>query len=61
MELCNWLMVYQKTTAVWSSATGGCGVQCVMTRGTTMMQQWCAGSWAIVQSVSSVFKYAREL
>ena len=33
-------------------ATGECGAQCVMMIGTTVMQQWCAGSWAIVQLVS---------
>ena len=53
MEQFDWLMVYQKRMAVWNSATGGCGAQCVMTIGTTMMRQWCAGSWAIVQSVSA--------
>ena len=49
----DWLMVYHKRMAVWSSATGECGAQCVMTFGTTMMQQWCADSWAIVQSVNA--------
>ena len=53
MEQFDWLMVYHKRMAVWSSATGGCGAQCVMMIGTTMMQQWCAGSWAIVQLVSA--------
>ena len=53
MEQFDWLMVYHKRMAVWSSATGGCGVQCVMMIGTTMMQQWCAGSWATVQLVST--------
>ena len=54
MEQCDWLMIYQKGMVVWSSATGGYGVQSVMALGTTMMQQWCADSWAIVQSVSSM-------
>ena len=54
MELCDWLMVYQKGMVVWNSATGGCGVQCVIILGTTMMQQWCADNWAIAQSVSSM-------
>ena len=54
MEQCDWLMVYQKRMVVWSSATGGYGVQCVMTFGTTMMQQWCADNCAIVQLVSSM-------
>ena len=53
MEQFNWLMVYHKRMAVWSSATGECGAQCVMMIGTTMMQQWCADSWAIVESVSA--------
>ena len=56
MEQCAWLVVYQKTMVVWSSATGECGVQCVMILGTTMMQPWCADSWAIVQSVSFMLR-----
>ena len=54
MELCDWLMVYQKRMVAWSSATVGCGAQCVMTFGTIMMQPWCADNWATVQSVSSM-------
>ena len=61
MEQFDWLMVYQKRMAVWSSATEGYGVQCVMTLGTTVMRQWCAGSWVIVQSVSSMLKNLKQM
>ena len=61
MEQFDWLMVYHKRMAVWSSATGGCGAQCVMMIGTTVMQQWCADSWAIVQSVSFMLKNLKQL
>ena len=54
MEQFDWLVVYRKRMAVWSSATEGYGVQCVMTLGKTVMQQWCADSWAIVQLVSAI-------
>ena len=61
MEQFDWLVVYQKRMAVWSSATEGYGVQCVMTLGTTMMRQWCADSWVIVQSVSSMWKNLKQI
>ena len=54
-------MVYHKRMGVWSSATGGSGVQCVMMIGTTMMQQWCADSWTIVQLVSARRVFTCEL
>ena len=61
IEPFGWLVVYLKRMVVWSSATEGYGVQCVMTLGTTVMQQWCADSWAIVQLVSSMLKNLKQL
>ena len=61
MEQFDWLMVYHKRMVAWSSATGVCGVQCVMMIGTIMMQQWCADSWAIVQLVSARRVFTCEL
>ena len=61
MELCDWLMVSLRRMVVWSSATVGYGVQCVIILGTTMMQQWCADNWAIAQSVSSMLKNVKQM
>jgi len=50
-EKCDWLMVYLMVMVVWNCATEECGVQFVITLGTTMMRLWCADSWDTVQRV----------
>jgi len=51
-------MVYLKVMVAWNCATEECGVQCVMTFGTMMMQLWCADSWDIMQTVCYIHTLA---